>query len=1048
MIVARALKNSQLIRPRPDERHAYFGNRTLSRYEQHRQQGVQLGNDNRQGRTLLETRSTRFAHPPINTLAIALTNQINLVFGTAREPKLKMIRISKAFRQAALALVFSLTPLGAIHVQAQTTDQPAPPTQSITLKPIIVTGYLVPRVGGEGAQPVETLTRNFIDRQGDQTVADVIFRLPENVGSFSPLVTPGGTTTPSASAANLQGLGVNSTLVLIDGHRQTPFPFPNGGFQAFVDLNSIPLAAVDRIEILKDGASALYGSDAIAGVINVILKNEYQGADISSYYGISQRGDDEVWHVQLTSGISHSFNENSKFSIVGAFDFYENSPIDSKDRSYSSNLNHSIRGPDLRDLRSQLAPAGSFLGLASGNRYTVIPGSVGPFLNPGTDFFVNGPPNRFSFVPGTQLLPREQRIGGYLKAQYQLNQYVGFYDELMLQRDKENASAAVVPISPTDHITVPANNPFNPFGKPLQWVGGRPFNFGFRHFITEVDTIRNIVGINLINLPQNWFVNPSFLYAESDGETKSFGSPLKSALNEALAGTLPGLEGQFFNPFPDSSVAKNLNANFTAPLQYTQDHHARTDLTIWEIRSGGELFDLPGGPITLGLGAEYRSDGYVDYKDINSRLGNIIGTGGSPNQSGKDYDRAAYEELTIPVFGGHWSWPGARLLEIVLAERYDDYSSFGEAWKPKISLRYKPFDDLTFRASYSEGFRAPSLPELFKAHITTFTFITDPTRPPGFPATYEVETISGGNPNLRPETSYAYYAGLIWTPGHSDPEHSWWGWADGLTIYGDWTEILKRNVISPVDNQFVVDNPQLFPGNVIRGAGGQIVTVLSPFENLGAIKVDSFSFGGSYSSKEYNWGKIDLAVDATYFYHVSQQKVPNGQVLNFTDTFGMPDFKLTASIFYSKHLPCGDRFQTGLTLNFIDSEHDVNDFNTVGLTLQEFVAQTGLSQVHTVGNWTTLDWQISHEFGQPEEIAPETTPGYDKEDKKAGGSKPVQIGPPNSAWRNWVAGTKVTFGINNIFDTNPPFADIVQGYDTQVANPIGRFFYVQLEKKF
>ena len=958
-----------------------------------------------------------------------------------------MIGFAKTFK-AVLTLFVSL--LVVRQTQAQSSDEGAS-AQSTLLKPVIVTGYLVPRVGGEGAQPVETLTRDFIDKQGDQTVADVLLRLPENAGSFSPLVTPGGSFSPSAAAVNLQGLGVNSTLVLIDGHRQAAFPFPANGFQAFVDLNSIPLAAVDRIEILKDGASALYGSDAIAGVVNVILKKEYQGADITSYFGVSQRGDDEVWHVQLTSGVTHSFNENSNFSILAAFDFYENSPIDAKDRSYSSNLNHTIRGPDLTDIRSQNAPAGSFLGLISNNSYTVIPGSVGPFLNPATDFTVNGPSNLYSFVPGSQLLPREQRVGGYIKASYQINRYVQFYDEFLLQRNKEDVSNALVPVLPTDNITVPANNPFNPFGEPLQWSRGRLFNFGFGHLVTEVDTVRNIVGISLINLPNNWFVDASFLYAESDGEVRGYGSPLKSALNEALAGTLPGFDGQFFNPFPDSSVVRNLNANFTGPLQYTQDHHARTDLTEWEFRSGGELFDLPGGPITLGLGAEYRSDGFVDYKDINSQIGNILSFGGSPNQSGKDYDRAAYGELTIPVLGGRWSWPGARLLEIVLAERYDNYSSFGEAWKPKISLRYKPFDDLTFRVSYSEGFRAPSLQELFTAQVTSFTFVTDPTPPPGSPVSHEVEQISGGNPNLKPETSYAYYAGLIWTPGQSDPEHSRWGWADGLTIYADWTEILKRNVISMVDPQFVVNNPQLFPGNVIRGLAGQIVTVLTPFENLGAIRVDSFSFGGSFSSKEYFWGKLDVAVDSTYFYHVSQQNVPSGQVLNFTETFTMPDFKLVASVFYSKHLFGGDRFQTGLTLNFIDSEHDAFDFNTAGLTLQQFIVQTGLPQVHTVGNWTTLDWQISYEFGMPAEITPETSkPGYDKYGNRIVGEKAIAPKPegPSTGWRKWLAGTKLTFGINNIFDTNPPFADTVQGYDPTSANPIGRFFYMQLEKKF
>jgi len=944
-----------------------------------------------------------------------------------------------------------------MQAQAQTSDEAAS-APSIPLKPIIVTGYLVPRVGGEGAQPVETLTRDFIDKQGDQSVADVLLRLPENAGSFSPLVTPGGTTSPSAAAVNLQGLGVNSTLVLIDSHRQTPFPFPSGGFQAFVDLNSIPLAAVDRIEILKDGASALYGSDAIAGVVNVILKNEYQGADVTSYFGISQRGDDEVWHVQLTSGVTHSFNENSNFSIVAAFDFYENSPIDAEDRSYSSNQNHTIRGPDLTDMRSAFAPAGSFVGVNSMNNYTVIPGSVGPFLNPTTDFIVNGLSNSYNTVPGSQLLPREQRVGGYVKASYQVNRYVQFYDEFLLQRNREDVSNSAVPVSPTDNITVPANNPFNPFGEPLQWSGGRLFNFGFGHLVTEIDTVRNIVGVNLINLPNNWFVNASFLYAESDGEIKGYGSPLKSALNEALAGTLPGLEGQFFNPFPDSSVVRNLNANFTGPLRYTQDHHARTDLTDWEIRSGGELFELPGGPITVGLGAEYRSDGFVDYKDINSQIGNIVSFGGSPNQSGKDYDRATYGELTIPVLGGRWSWPGARLLEVVLAERYDNYSSFGEAWKPKISLRYKPLDDLTFRASYSEGFRAPSLQELFQATITTFTAVTDPTPPPGSPSFYEVQNISFGNPKLKPEVSYSYYTGLVWSPGHSDPEHSWWGWADGLTIYGDWTEILKRNVISMVDAQFLVNNPQLFPGDVIRGPTGQILTVLSPFENLGAIRVDSFSFGGSFSSKEYFWGKIDVAVDATYFYHVSLQNTPGGQVLNITDSLEpfffpvTPDFKATASIFYSKTVFGVDTFQTGLILNYIDSEHDINDFQALGETIPQFVTSTGgLPQTHTIGSWTTLDWQVSYEFGTPVEITPGTPkPGYDKYGNRIVGEKAIspKSESPSTGWRKWLAGTKLTFGINNIFDTNPPFADTVQGYDTTSANPIGRFFYMQLEKKF
>src|SRR5271166_796719 len=178
------------------------------------------------------------------------------------------------------------------------------------------------------------------------------------------------------SAVNLLGLGANATLVLIDGRRQVTYPFAQFGTEGFVDLNSIPLAAVDRIEILKDGASSIYGSDAIAGVVNVILKKDYTGADINSYYGISSRGDDEVYHLQLTGGVSHSFNENSKFSLTAAFDYYDSSPIDASDRVYSNNVNHSKIGPDVGDLRSFSAPAGNFVGNATGN-VGVVPGTKG-----------------------------------------------------------------------------------------------------------------------------------------------------------------------------------------------------------------------------------------------------------------------------------------------------------------------------------------------------------------------------------------------------------------------------------------------------------------------------------------------------------------------------------------------------------------------------------------------------------------------------------------------------------------------------------------------
>jgi iron complex outermembrane recepter protein len=918
------------------------------------------------------------------------------------------------------------------------------------LQQITVTGYIAPRIG-DGTQPVLTLDRDFMQKQGEQTVSDVIQRLPQNVGSFTPLVNAGASFSPGGSEVNLYGLGFGTTLVLIDGYRQTIFPFPQNGFEPFVDLNSIPLAAVDRIEILKDGASSLYGSDAIAGVVNVILKDEYNGADISYHFGISQRDDYLENHVQLVAGTSHKlWSDDSKLSIIATFDYDQTTPIDGSSRWYANNANETKYGPTFRDLRSSRTPAGNFFGLTTGNSYSLIPGTLGPTVTP-ADFVINGPLNKYNPIPGAQIIPREQRIATYDKITFQPVKWVQVYDEFIYEHTKEDSSFTALPVTETDNVTVPASNPFNPFGEDLQWRG-RLLQLGQRKETAEIDTYRNLAGVRLIQLPQNWYVDASFLYAESDAEQTNFNFSLNSRLNQALSGTLPGFTGQFLNPFIDTNA--NPNSQFISALRYNSHSIARTDLTQWSIRGGGDLFYLCSGPVTVGGGAEYRSESYISVLDPNLNSHNLTSFGTSLNSQGKDYVKSVYGQIIIPILGEKWSWPGARALELDISERYDDYSTFGSAAKPKFAIRYKPFDDLTFRASYSESFRAPSLPELFTGAISGFLFVSDPktgTSP-------EVQVLGTGNPHLHPETGYSYYAGAVWTPGAADPEHSWWGWLNGFTAYVDWIEISRRNVIAEQSPQFVVNNEANNPSQVIRGTGGQIVTVLTPFENLGAERVDAVDFGASYVTKEYFWGKLDLELNASYLYHVTEQDAPGGQVFNVTDSLGGsiytgPDFRMVTSAFYSKTVFGCDTFRTGLTLNYLDSEHDINDPRAFGLTLQQFVAATGLPNAHVIGNWTTFDWQISYEVGKFVEIVPETPkPGYDKEGKRIVGEKAISPKPEgcNEGWRRWLGGTRLTFGINNIFDTRPPFADDnnTVGFDTAHTTPFQRYFYVEIEKKF
>src|SRR5262249_54217123 len=205
---------------------------------------------------------------------------------------------------------------------------------------------------------------------------------------------------------------------------------------------------------------------------------------------------------------------------------------------------------------------------------------------------------------------------------------------------------------------------------------------------------------------------------------------------------------------------------------------SRTDLVDWILKAGGTVWELPSGALTAAGGLEYRSESLIQVNDNNSRNNNV-GNGDFLGQpvNGRRYVQSAYGEATLPILGGKWSWPGARLLEVVFSERFDHYADFGNAAKPKVAVRYKPFDDLTLRGSYAEGFIAPSLGQLFGASIPTVVSINDPV----LGTSYETLATVLANPHLNAENSYGYYLGTVWTPGATDPDRSWWGWANGFT---------------------------------------------------------------------------------------------------------------------------------------------------------------------------------------------------------------------------------------------------------------------------
>src|ERR1700741_5008864 len=445
---------------------------------------------------------------------------------------------NRSSRKAAIATatrLLLLCTLG-INARAQTASQtPAPAPVSETaaqgteqtaggeLQQVTVTGYLIPRVG-EGPQPVATLNQDFLQKQAYQTINDGRNNYPGGLSAQNTQTFTGNSNSPGSSAYTLKSLPVGSTLILIDGYRFPSYAISiNAGTLPFVDINSIPLAAVDRIEILKDGGSATYGDDAVGGVINIITKDDYNGADIINYFGESQRGDDRIYQLQMTGGVSEKGNFG-KVSIVATFDYFDQSPIDSKDRAFSNNSAFSRLSPNYTDQQTVFFPPnGSYVGLTSGNVFVQNLRSNQP------DLILNGTPSSTTNPLDEQILARERRYGGTVNITYNPWDWLKIYDHFIIQRNEETtvtpnqgfSSGDVVPQNVanfgTPEFVIPANNPFNPTGENLSPLIGQALpEFGPWETTTIGRTFRNLAGATIFLPWNNWYINTAFTYGESD----------------------------------------------------------------------------------------------------------------------------------------------------------------------------------------------------------------------------------------------------------------------------------------------------------------------------------------------------------------------------------------------------------------------------------------------------------------------------------------------------------------------------------------------------
>jgi iron complex outermembrane recepter protein len=901
-----------------------------------------------------------------------------------------------------------------------------------------VTGSSIKRIDAETALPVQILRREDIDRVGATTTEELLHYVTAATSFGSIQATQAnGTVTTSQSTISLRALGSTRTLVLVNGRRVAVF----GGTTAIaVDVNSIPLEAIERIEVLKEGASSLYGSDAIAGVVNFILRREYKGVEARVMYGSPTRsGGGKTYSASAFAGFGDLAKNRYNVTIGAGYEKIDE--ILGADRAFAHNINV-LHG---NDLSSTIAFPGNILfgstfgSLASPAFPNCAPtGIVSPFF---VGNAATGRACRFENSPFLSVLPSQEKTHALLNARYVVSGAMEAYLETGVTRTKFEYHTQPVPIS--EATALPATNPYNAFLAnviatrypnlaaglrrfstagdtlvllppsspfyPTAFVASlglptdQPIAFRYRDFANGLrdtedgaDNLRLLAGVK--GTAASWDYDTGVLYSESKAHsTLKAGYPRYSLF-------LPILDSGVVNPFGATTDPGTLqavqNAEFRGDI-YT----SKTSITSIDGKVSRELFSMRGGSAAIALGAEVREEKFVFSPSDAYQIGDIAGFGG--NILGVDKSRhvgSAFAELDVPIF---------RSFEADVGIRYDNYQVVGSTTNPKLSLRFLPSPDLLIRGSIGTGFRAPSLTDLYTAQATSVTAngTRDPLRCPviatgaASDCNNQFPTIIGGNPNLKPEKSTNATLGILVEPL---PDL-----AVGVDAY--WIHLKDQIVIGGLNFAFILanaTNAQLYSSYIIRGAPdgnasglGPIIGVIQTTSNLFRVSVAGWDVDIKYRTPNSPAGRATLRLDGSYVSRYSRENA-DGTWTNQIDqavvaTGGViPSWRHVASISYENGPWVATAFQ-----NYQKSYHDqLSNFPEAGATARA---------PRRVGDYVTYDAQVLF---------------------------------------NGIRNFQVALGVKNLLNTDPPYTNaggqFAAGYDISYADVRGRFVYGTLTFRF
>lgn len=896
---------------------------------------------------------------------------------------------------AALAALLGGSGLRAVLVGntlvIQRSDEP---DQDAQAGDIIVTGT---RIRGRGpvGSAVTTIDRKAIDQAGFATTQQIVQSIPQNFAgganeNTSGLISAAGNGNAArGSGVNLRGLGQNSTLLLINGDR----PPLGGAGGTFSDLSIIPASVIERIEIVPDGSSAIYGSDAVAGVVNVVTRLNFKGAETSVRVGTAD-GDSQEYQFSQLFGSAWSGG-----NLVLAYEFYKRDSLAAADRAYATEDLRAFGGPDRR---GNYANPGTIF--AGGQNFAIPAGQNGAGLT--ASQLTAGTLNRGDRWHGVDILPEQRRHSVFAVFSQDLSADLRFYAHgLATWRNFDQA----VMSSADTRRTVPITNPFyvDPLGT-NQPIG---VNYSFTRDLGNERQRGKVTAYGLTSgleaQVDGWTIDAHATWGRQDEQVSQLNRVNSARLALALADTNAATA---YNLLGDGVWTNR--ATIESIRGYTRTNYGGSSWSAL-LRADGPLFDLPAGAVRLAVGVEYREDRYRfgDGISYTSTLAPVFET--PPPLPGARLVKAAYAEVLVPVFGERNAIPGFRRLDLSAAVRAEHYSDFGNTRNPKLSFAWESLAGVTARGSYGTSFRAPLFTELRQdpASIGYFAWpAADPQSPTG---TSNILVIRGNDPNLRPERATSWTLGADFKPNFLP------GFRAGVTWfnvdYRDRIATPAPNLANFLINRDVYDpilTPNPSPARVaeifaspyyidifgIPSTATFVAEADARLQNLSVVKQSGLDLDLAYGFQA-GGGRAELGLVGTWIFHIRQGLTASATPIDVVDTVGNPvDLKLRGRTTWSK-----GGFGAALFVNYVDGYT-----NRTTATPQR------------VDSWTTFDLNLSYRF--------ERTSGP-------------------------LSGLRVALNASNLFDKDPPYlaylvGTYTSGYDGENASPLGRVLSLQITRQW